>query len=230
MRLAIRPVCAVVFALAAAAARADAPCPTVEAPPSAHVQQVASDTVLNGQHSRLARFDMTGTEDDVLAFYRTHFGARHVENTVAGARVIAAREGECFVTVRAQSRLAGLVEATVIATRIGGDLAQSRVAHDTRSLLPADTAIFQTQESNDNGTPALLLVAGNQLGIQADRDALVEQLRARGFRIQHENATQVDGRPSLSLSLASPTEEALVTISDTGAWRSLVILRSRKSP
>jgi hypothetical protein len=222
--------CCAALVLVAAGARAQESCPAVETPPGSHVEQVATDLTLNGQHSRVARFSSGGSDADILAFYRTRFGARHVENVVAGARVIAARQGGCFVTVRIAPAGAGPVEATVIATRLGAGSAQSRVALDTRNLLPAGTSVLQTQESVDNGTQGVLLVAANGLGLQADVDALAEQFRARGFRIQREDTARIEGRASMSLSLASASEEATVTVSDAGPWRALVIHRTRRAP
>jgi hypothetical protein len=216
------------LAMLAATALAEPAWPTIDAPAGAHVQQVAGDLVVNGQHSHVSRLDMAGTEDAVLEFYRNRFGARRVENRVGDARVIAARQGDCFVTVRVQSPLAGEVQATIIATRIGGALSHSKVTLETEAMLPAGSAVLQTQESDDNGVPALMLMAANRVGVQANRDALVDQLRARGFRIVREDANQAGGRELMSLSLVSSTEDASITVTDAGAYRSLLIQRSRR--
>ena len=212
----------------AAAAQAQAAWPAMEAPPGARVQQVAGDLVLNGKHSRVSRLDMMGSEDDVLAFYRTQFGKRRVENRVGDARVIASQQGDRFVTIRVQAPLAGAVQATIIETQVGGGRNHSKVELDTEALLPAGSAVMQTQESDDDGTPALMLMAANQAGLQANRDAIVDQLRTRGFRVVKEDTTHAGAHDAVALALASATEDAAVTVTDAGAYRTLLIQRSRR--
>lgn len=212
----------------AGTAQAQASWPALEAPAGAHVVQVADDMVLNGQHSRISRLDMTGSADDLLAFYRTQFGARHVENRVGPARVIASQFGDRFVTVRIVAPLDGAVQATIMETRVGGGRNHSRVERDTEAMLPAGSAVIQTQESTDAGAPSLMLMAANRVGLQANRDSLVEQLAARGFRVVREDAAETGGREVRTLALASATEDASITVSDTGAYRSLLIQRTRR--
>ena len=226
----VRRVCCSIFALLVTGAGAQPAWRGVEVPPGAHVQRVADDLVINGQRSQVTRLDITGTEENVLDFYRARFGANRVELRVNGARVIAARQGDRFVTVRVRCRLAGTVEGTVIATRINGGSSHAAMTLETEALLPADTAVLQTQESDDSGAPSTLLVAANRAGVRANRDAIVDQLRARGFRVVGEDARQAGGRESLTLTLSSPSEDAALTVSDAGAYRSLLIQRSRRRP
>jgi hypothetical protein len=228
MRKLLRRAIAAALLTAAAAAQADLAWPAIETPPNAHVEQVAGDLVMNGQHSRVSHFAMAGSEDDVLAFYRTQFGARRVENRVGDARAIASRVGDRFVTVRVHSSISGQVDATIIETQIGGGRSHSKVALDTQALLPAGSAVLQTQESDDDHVPALMVMAVNQVGVQANRDALVEQLRSRGFRVVKEDANRIAGRETLALALESPTEDAAITVTDAGRYRALLVQRTRR--
>lgn len=212
----------------AGVAHAQANWPDLEAPAGAHVVQVAADMILNGQHSRISRLDMAGSADDLLAFYRTRFGARHVENRVGPARVIASQIGDRFVTVRIVAPLDGEVQATIMETQVGGGRSHSRVEHDTEKMLPAGSAVIQTQESTDAGAPSLMLMAANRTGLRANRDTLVEQLAARGFHIVREDSTEAGGHEVRTLALASATEDASITVNDTGVYRSLLIQRTRR--
>jgi hypothetical protein len=227
-RIASRCAAAALGLLLGAPACAQAGWPALDVPQGAHVQQVASDLVINGQHSRISRLDMTGSADDLLAFYRTQFGKRVVENRVGTARVIASQQGDRFVTVRVVAPLDGAVQATIIETQVGGGRSHSRVERDTESLLPAGSAVLQSQESIDGAGPALMLMAANRAGLQADRDALVDQLKARGFRVVREDTLDAGGHPALALSLSSATEEASITVTDTGEYRSMLIQRNRR--
>ena len=222
-------VVAVALALVPCArAHAQAAWPALESPQGAHVQQVAGDVVINGQHSRISRLDMMGGADELLAFYRAQFGKRVVENKVGAARVIASQQGDRFVTVRVVAPLEGAVQATIIETQVGGSRSHSRVEHDTEALLPAGSAVLQTQESSDGGVPSLMLMAANRAGLRADRDALVDQLAARGFRVVHEDTLSSGGHDALALALASSTEDAAITVTDAGTYRSMLIQRSRR--
>lgn len=217
-------------ALAPWAAQAQAPAtlPTLEAPPGARLEQVADDMVLNGQHARVARFDFTGTVDDVLGFYRQRFGARHVENHVGDDRAIATRQGEYFVTVRVHAVVSNEVQATLMAMHMGGTPSHSGAALDTQHLLPAGAALMQMQESNDGGVPECLVVAVSKASVQANRDALLTAFRARGFRLEKAGTRTVQGRELASMDFSSETEDAVVTVSDAGAYRTLTLQRSRK--
>lgn len=216
------------WAFACVDACAASPWPVVEAPAGARLEQVAQDFVLNGQHARVARFDLSGSVDEALDFYRGRFGSRHVENNVAGDRTIAARQGDYFLTVRLHAAMQGLVQGTLMTTRIGGPPSHSGVTLDTEALLPAGSAVMQTQESIDNGVPATLVVAVNQIGVRANRDALVGTLRTRGFHLDREENNQAAGHAVLSLNLSSGGEDATVTVTDAGTYRSLVLQRTRK--
>ncbi len=209
-------------------AAAQSPWPSVDAPAGAQVEQVADDLVLNGMHSRVMRFQMSGNADDALKFYRTLFGARHVENTVSGDRTIAARQGDFFVTVRLHAPLAGEVDGTMMITRIGAKPSHSGVTLDTEALLPAGSAVLQTQESVDDGVASTLVVGANQVGLRANRDALVAKLRSRGFHLDREDSSQSDGHAVVMLTLSSDNEDATVSVTDAGTYRSLVLSRARK--
>ena len=68
------------LAVCSMTARADA-WPEVKVPPDAKMQTIASDMLLNGKPSRLARFEVRSNDAEVLAFYRTEFGAKRVVET-----------------------------------------------------------------------------------------------------------------------------------------------------
>lgn len=200
--------------------------PDVRTPDGASVQIVANDMVLNGLPARILRFDAKGTPESLLEFYRQLFGSKHVENTLNGSRVIAMREGDYFYTVQLKSAGADTVQATVMTAQVRGGAGQSAVEADTKKLMPAASSVLSSIQSRDAGKRSMLLLAANTVGTRANRDHLVRALEERGFRLVSEAAGQAQGRDSISLMFASRTEEAMVTITDAGRYRSVLINRT----
>ncbi len=198
--------------------------PVVKAPDGASVQTVANDMVLNGLPARILRFDAKGTPASLLEFYRQQFGPEHVENTLNGSHVIAARQGDHFHTVQLKSTGANTVQATVMTTQVRGGLGRSVVEADTKQLMPAASSVLTSMQSRDAGKRSMLLLVANTVGTQANRDHLVRALAERGFRLVSEAAAP--GGASVSLMFASSTEEAMVTITDAGRYRSVLINRT----
>ena len=206
--------------LGAPAAALDTAWPRLEAPPTARVSRVADDIVLNGKRSRVSRFEVHASEAEVLQFYRRRFApGRVVENRINGSPVIATREGDHFHTVQLRAIDGGSVQATVITTALH-DVPPSAAAIDTERLLPADTAIVTTLQSDDAGRRSLLVVGLNRHSLQANREHLATALQQRGFRLI--------GGDALSFSFASPAEQAEVTLSDAGSHRSVLIHRTKE--
>lgn len=198
--------------------------PTVKVPDGASVQTVANDMVLNGLPARIFRIEVKGTPAEVLDFYREQFGSRHVENALNGSHVIATRQGDHFHTVQIESTGAKTVQVTVMTTQVHGGLGRSAVEADTKQLMPPASSVLTSMQSRDAGKRSMLLLAANTVGMQANRDHLVRALGERGFRLVSESAAP--GGESMSLLFASGTEEAVVTITDAGRYRSVLINRT----
>lgn len=220
---------AAVLALTCSAGAAQAETwPEIKLPAHAHVETIAGDMVLNGKPCRLLRFQVRASDDEVMAFYRTEFGARRVENRVKTDRVIATRQGDYFVTVQLHTVDQQTTEGTAMTTLIAGKPVSSAVLVDTKKLLPSDTQVVSSVQSVDAGKRSLMLIAVNRNSVRANRDHLIDAMTERGFKLTSRPGTQDDNdATSLSLQLASPAEEASVTISDAGAYRSVVINRIR---
>lgn len=213
-------------AFACAAAHGGEPWPVAPVPTDAKPQLVAEDMVVNGRRSRVLRYEVARSEEQLLAFYREHFGARRVENRVKNTQVIATRQGDYFQTVQLQPTGPDRVQVTVMTTSLRQ--ADSKVSAETRGLLPAQSAVLMTMQSNDTGKQSLMVVAANKASLQANRDHLVSALASQGFKVEREELSQADGKPALALSLASGSEEVTMTLTDTGPYRSLVINRTRE--
>jgi hypothetical protein len=198
-------------------------------PPTAQAQVVVDDALINGRHSRILRFEVESSEPELLAFYRRQFGERHVEHRARDARVIAARQGDCFITVQLKPLPGGSMQGTIMSTLLTGELEGSAVTQQTRSWLPAQTAVLSTLQSDDAGKRSLTLVGVNAASVQANRDALVETLQAQGFRLVKEDPIGAAPRTSLSLLFASRGEEASLLLADAGAYRSLLVQRTREA-
>jgi hypothetical protein len=215
------------LASSATGALAATPWPQWEAPAGARVQAVAPDVVLNGKRSRILRIDSGESADNLLAFYRAHFGAKRVENRVHGAQVIGAREGGFFHTVQVRTNAAGRAETTVITTSLAEGLQRSAVVTDTESSLPADSTVLQTMESNDGGVRAVTVTAANGYDVKTNSDHLRRALQARGFRVSKEEAAAT-ARAGSTMWLSAQGEEAIVTVVDTGAHRAVTVHRTKE--
>jgi hypothetical protein len=213
---------------AGTAAQAATPWPQWEAPAGARIQAVAPDVVLNGKHSRILRIDTNDSAESILAFYRTRFGAKRVENRVHGAQVIAARDGGFFHTVQVRTNAAGRAETTVITTAMAEGLHRSAVITDMESSLPADTTVLQTMESNDGGVRAVTVTAANSHDVKTNSDHLRRALQERGFRVTKEEAASPTARAGSSMWLTAQGEEAVVTVVDTGTHRAITVHRTRE--
>ncbi len=208
--------------------------PVLPTPEGAQVQTVASEVVLNGVPSRVVRFEVNDSAAGVLQFYRQQFGAQRVENKVQGHQIIATRQGDHFHTVQIKTVAAQRVHGTIMTSVVPGRTAdvgakRSAVAIDTEKLLPPDSSVLTQMQSNDDGKRALLMLATNQAGVRSNRDHVLRVLQQRGFRLVKEQPSRLQGREVVQLMLDSPAEEAMVTISDAGGHRSVLINRTSDS-
>jgi len=220
---------AAVLGLAASATVSHAePWPEVKTPAGAQVQTVASDTILNGRPTRLFRFEVNAGEREVLAFFREQFGAKKVvENRLKNDPVIATRQGDYFLTVQLHPLSAQQMQGTVMTTQLLAKPLTSEVTADTRRMLPPDSKVVSTMQSDDAGKRSLMLMTVNQNSTSANRDHVVQAMQQRGFRVVREE-TPPDARGrSVALLLSSPTEEAQVTVADAGKYRSVLINRMK---
>ena len=205
--------------------------PEVKAPPNARIETIAGNMVLNGKPCRLTRFEVRASDAEVLAFYREQFGAKRVvENRVKNDPVIATRQGEHFVTVQLHALGAGTLQGTVMTTLLTAKAASSAVLVDTQKLLPTDSKVISTLQTDDAGKQSLMVVGVNQNSPRANRDHVLEAMLVRGFRLSKEDAPAAGPQSAvISVHLSSPTEEASVTISDAGRYRSVLINRVRST-
>lgn len=217
--------CAMLLALAARAT----PWPAPPLPQDAQVEVVAQDMVLNGQPSRVLRFKASASQGELLDFYRQKFGAQRVEHRARDTRVIAARQGDHFITVQLRPLAGGQVQATVMTTLLR-PASKSATAAATEKWLPPDTALLSTLQSNDGGKHSVMVVGANRSSLQANRDHVVAALQDRGFRVVKEAGAATQPRAALSLQLSSASEAVELTISDAGAYRALVINRTKEAP
>jgi hypothetical protein len=204
--------------------------PEVKSPAGAQVESIANDMIFNGRPARLFRFQTNGSEQDVLTFFREQFGAKKVvENRLKKDAVIATRQGDYFLTVQLHALKANLMQGTVMVTNMAGKPLASEVSTDTKRVLPPDSRVVSTMQSNDAGKRSLMLMAMNQNSTAANRDHVVQAMQQRGFRIVREDAPQDARDASVMLVMNSPTEEAQVTISDAGKYRSVLINRVKET-
>lgn len=202
--------------------------PTVQAPDGARLDSIAPDVVLNGVPGRVLRFVVKGTEASLLEFYRQQFGARRVENRVRAMQVIAAQQGEFFHTVQLKALGPDTVEGTVLTHPMRGG-GRSAAARDTEQALPPDSAVLTTLQSNDGGRRTVTLLAASAASPRSIRDHLVRVLQQRGMQLVQEDVGALQGREALSLMLGGAGEEALITITDAGRYRAVLVNRTKAS-
>jgi hypothetical protein len=204
------------------------PWPQIETPVGARVQTVAGEVVLNGRLARVFRFEVQGSEKELLAFFRDQFGARKVvENRVTRDPVIATRQGDHFITVQLHPLDSSRMQGTVMTTLLASKPLSNPVSADTRRMLPPDTRVVSTMQSDEAGRRSVMLVAVNENSVSVNRDHVLQAMAQRGFRLLREDAPRERQDRSLSLVLSSPTEDAEVTIADAGRFRSLLINRTK---
>jgi hypothetical protein len=219
--------------LAAGAATAQTAYPALGAPAGARVVVVAPDVVLNGQRSRILQIDSRGGADALIAHYREQFGARRVENKLSDAQIVAARVGSFFHTVQVRRQGPEGARATIITTAVASMPSHSAAMKETQSWLPADSATQQTMESTDGGLRSITVAASNTHSVQGNRDLLLQTMTQRGLRLDNENKGDTPaaaGREAVALSLSSRDENVLLTVSDTGERRAVLIIRTRQTP
>jgi hypothetical protein len=211
------------------ASRAE-PWPEAKTPPEARVQSIANEMLLNGKPVRLLRFDTKESAADVLAFYRSAFGAqRVVENRLKDDRVIGTRQGDYFITVQLHALDLQTLQGTVMVSLLTATPSISPVMLDTQRVLPADTKVVSTVQTDDAGKRSLMLVAVNRNSVRANRDHLVAAMAERGFRVTRDDTPPTSPEPTATtLQLAAQNEELSLTVSDAGAYRSVVIHRVRE--
>jgi hypothetical protein len=121
------------------------------------------------------------------------------------------------------------VEATVMTTLLKPEPGQSTAAMDTRKWLPAGTSVLSNMQSNDSGQRAVMLVASNQLAVEANREHLLAALRERGFQLLRQEPAALGSGSGVSLHFSSPDESVNATIVDVGTGRALLINRIKES-
>lgn len=204
--------------------------PEVKAPSGARVESIASDMILNGRPARLFRFEVNGGEKEVLAFFREQFGAKKVvENRVKNDPVIATRQGDHFITVQLHPVSAQRMQGTVMTTQMLAKPLTSEVSADTRRMLPPDSQVVSTMQSDDAGKRSLMLMAVNQNSTAVNRDHVVQAMQQRGFRVVREDSSPDASNQSISMLLSSSSEEAQVIIANAGKYRSVLINRLKES-
>jgi hypothetical protein len=214
--------------LRAASAAADTAWPAPEIPAGARVVTVAGDLVLNGRSCVVSRFHVAARLDEVLQFYRTQFRpTRAVETGMPERPAIATRRGDHFITVQLQATGA-VVQGLVITTALSPARSRSAAARDTEALLPADTVVVSTQQSDVAGQRALLVIGVNRHGVGANRDHVVAALQARGFRRADDDVPATG--PAAMVRMSSAQEDALLSVGDTGPYRTVLVQRTREAP
>jgi hypothetical protein len=210
----------------AAAAHADE-WPALAVPPGARTESVASDLLLNGRRCKVIRFEVSSTEQGVLAFYRAQFGGRVVQNAAKNGSIIATRQGDYFHTVQLRVVEPNRIQATLISTLLSSSASSSAAAIDTERLMPVQTTVISTLQAVDAGTRSVMIIGVNKNSATVNRDHVVAALARQGFRIVRADAPDGVDSGSVSLQFASLDEEATVTIADEGSYRAVVIHRTR---
>lgn len=224
----LRPLLAMLLCLPALALALALDWPQPTWPAEARPELVAADSVLNGKHSRIWQARLSGTRAEAEQFFSQQLGAQRVRQQLRGNTVLAARQGDFFITVQLKEQL-GQVQAQVMATSLREPVARSRALQDTLSWLPPETGVVQTLESSDEGRRGLTVTAMGQSSIEHLGDALSQHLRRRGWQPRQERVMTGAGRQALQISAQGNGEDVLVIVADQGDHRSVVIQRNKEA-
>lgn len=185
--------------------------PALAAPENARVVSVAESMKLNGFPTKIRRFSVDASVDDVLQRYRSEWGKLRVENEVGPFRVIGRQQGDYYMSVQVRALDAKRAEGYLAITDI-------RAGYDNRNRplgysLPAESSLLSDMEAEDLGRASRHLTLTNRHSVDTNAQFFKDQLAARALHLEREAGTGKDGDPSRTLFFRGAGREAIVVIS-----------------
>ncbi|MBX5482000.1 MAG: hypothetical protein IRZ16_09215 [Myxococcaceae bacterium] len=209
---------AVLVALALAGGSAFAEQPLATYPGTVHTR-IGRDLVIGGEYYRIAYFTTPDSIPKVAEYFFHYFSDQGYPTFVDGDIDL----GE--VIVSAFYTREGLVRSVVLKAHDGKTLgftvlkdlwmrADEDAAGAAReALVPLEGALLSEDLAHDDGQGTALqrtqVVKGT---LESVRQELVQRLSSRGFVLNNETATKLDGKRSLTLELGRPGEQVITSL------------------
>lgn len=171
-----------VFSLAAVLAQA-ADWPAIDVPPKSHVEWVGQDMKMNGVPLQVQKFDSALRVDEVLTFFRTHWGTQEqkksVENVHGAYTVIGRRQGDFYFTAQikpsAQFGSEGFLSVSKLPSMPKPDLSPGDLP------VNSGTRVLSVFESNDAGKSSRQVMLANRDSVQSNVRFYEAALESRGW-------------------------------------------------
>lgn len=194
--------------------------PEIEPPPKSSLEWVGRDMKLNGVPLRIQHFESSLSPDEVLTFYRTHWGTQQdkksVENKQGSYDVIGKREGDYYLTVEVKAGKASASEGLLNVSRLPGI--------DKPDLSPGDlpmnsgSKVLWVMDSNDAGKVSKQVTLYNRDSVQSNALYYDHALQSRGW-VKRQDSKAKD----------SPDENNLLSYAKDGQEWTLEIIHKRGS-
>jgi hypothetical protein len=194
--------------------------PEIEAPPKSTLEWVGKDMKLNGVPLRIQRFESSLSPDEVLTFYRVHWGSQQekksVENKQGSYSVIGKRDGDYYLTVEVKAGTTSASEGLLNVSRLPSvgkpDMSPGDLPMNSGSK------VLWVMDSNDAGKTSKQVTLFNRDSVQSNASYYDNALQSRGW-VKRQDTKAKD----------SPDENNLLSYAKDGAELTLEIVHKRDS-
>lgn len=194
--------------------------PEIEAPPRSTLEWVGKDMKLNGVPLRIQHFESSLSPDEVLTFYRSHWGSQQdkksVENKQGSYNVIGKRDGDYYLTVEVKAGKTTASEGLLNVSRLPGV--------DKPDMSPGDlpmnsgSKVLWVMDSNDAGKTSKQVTLYNRDSVQSNALYYDHALQSRGW-VKRQDSRAKD----------TPDENNLLSYAKGGQEWTLEIVHKRGS-
>ncbi len=200
--------------------------PEIEPPPQSHVVWVGQDMKINGVPLRVQQFDSSLAADDVLTFYRAHWGSRQerksVENKRGDFSVIGRKEGDYYLTVEVKNSARSGSEGFLSVSRLPGvdkpDMSPGELPMNSGSK------VLWVMDSSDAGKSSKQVTLFNRDSVKSNVLYYDNALLTRGWTKKQESSAKNVPDESTLTSYAKDKEElTLEIIRKQGSVATLVV-------
>jgi len=208
------------------ASAADASWPDVTLPPKSRVGLIGNDMSLNGVAMQVRQFEAAASAEEVLTFYRTHWGttreSKSIENRINGWRIIGRREGRYYTTVQVSSIDATHSRGYLSVSRLPGYRDPAR----QQWIFPTMTGSEKLSDlrSSDPGKTAQSLVYINNFTANANVDFYRDRLVREGWQIDGEKQQNINRNNSQTLFFSQENREVAITVSSRSGKSGVTVI------
>ncbi len=155
--------------------------PEIPFPEGARVEAIGEQVRLNGVPMRMFQVQLKQDTEQSIHFYRDRLGPKLAEQPLMGGEsILSQARGDYFITLRIRPVAGNASMALVSISDVRA--AKEMVNRPLGFNLPAESRVLSDMESTDAGKRSRQLVFNNRLDLDTNRDSLVRELLARGYR------------------------------------------------